>query len=108
MTREEQLYREVIDDLLNSSSEKLYQIFGSWLETVVEEKKEVFRTKLKNIWRNRKWYAFHDTGEQFESDTMSIYFTSRKLKSYSLREMEMILEKIDSETVYCNPKKQNS
>jgi hypothetical protein len=70
MTREEILQKEIIDDMLQWSSDKMYNTFGSWLETIVIQEKEKLQLKLKTIWRNRKWYAFRDTGEQFDNDTM--------------------------------------
>ncbi|MCO5232867.1 MAG: hypothetical protein M9888_03895 [Chitinophagales bacterium] len=105
MTREQILENEIIDDILQWSSDRFYKTFGAWLETVVVRQKEAYQLKLKTIWRNRKWYAFRDTGEQFENDTMLIYFDSKKIKKYSLSEMESIFEKIEDETLYSNPKR---
>jgi len=105
MSREELLQREFIDDMLQWSAEKIYNTFGPWLETVVNQQKERLQLKLKTIWRNRKWYAFRDTGDQFENDTMLLYFEPKKVKKYSLSELETILEKLEYETLYSNPKK---
>jgi hypothetical protein len=104
MTREEILQKELVDDMLQWSSDKMYNTFGSWLETIVIREKEKLQLKLKTIWRNRKWYAFNDTGEQFDNDTMLLYFDIKKLKKYSLSELETIIAKIADETVYSNPK----
>ena len=104
MTREEILQKEFVDDMLQWSADKIYNTFGPWLETVVNQQKETLQLKLKTIWRNRKWYAFKDTGEQFDNDTMLIYFDPKKAKKYSLSELETILEKIADETLYSNPK----
>jgi hypothetical protein len=100
MTREEILQQECIDDILQWSSEKMYQTFGAWLETVVVSEKEKLQLKLKTIWRNRKWYAHRDTGEQFDNETMSFFFDIKKVKKYSLSEIETILERIENETLY--------
>lgn len=81
MTREEELERQVIDDILQWPSYKFYETFGPWIETVVNQQKNRLQLKLKTIWRNRKWYAFRDTGEQFEADCMLIYFDPKKVKS---------------------------
>lgn len=105
MTREEALEKEVIDDMLHWSAEKIYNTFGPWLETVVNQQKDRLQLKLKTIWRNRKWYAFRDTGEQFENDTMLVYFDPKKSNKYSLSELETILEKIEDETLYSNPRR---
>lgn len=104
MTREELLEKEFIDDMLQWPAEKVYNTFGPWLESVVNQQKERLQLKLKTIWRNRKWFAFKDTGEQFENDTMLIYFDPKKYKNYSLSELETILEKIEDETLHSNPK----
>ena len=104
MTREEILERELIDDMLQWSSEKFYATFGSWLETVVNQQKERLQLKLKTIWRNRKWYANRETGEHFEDDDMLYFFDPKKVKKYSLSELETILKKIEDETIYSNPK----
>lgn len=108
MRREEIIERQVIDDIRQWSSDKFYNIFGPWLETVVIRQKEKLQLKLKTIWRNRLWYAFKDNGEQFEDDTMALYFDIKKISKYSLSELETILEKIDDETLYSNPKQSNS
>lgn len=108
MTREELLEREVINDMLNWSADKIYGTFGPWLETVVNEQKSRLKLKLKTIWRNRKWYAFRDTGEQFEDDTMLLYFNPKKTRSYSLRDLETILDKLENETIYSNPNQPRS
>lgn len=105
MTREELLEKEVIDDMLQWPAEKFYNTFGPWLESVVNQQKERLQLKLKTIWRNRKWFAFKDTGEQFEDDTMLIYFDPKKYKNYSLSELETILEKIENETLSLSPEK---
>lgn len=105
MTREELIEREVINDMLQWSSLKIYKTFGPWLETIVNQEKERLQLKLKTIWRNRKWYAFRDTGQQFENDTMMIYFEPKNVKKYSLSILETIIEKIEDETIYSNPKK---
>ena len=104
MTREELLEREVIDNMLNWSADKIYNTFGPWLETVVNQQKDKLQLKLKTIWRNRKWYAFNDTGEQFDNETMLVYFDPKKVKKYSLSELETILKKIEDKTLYSNPK----
>lgn len=104
MTREEILQNELVDDMLQWSSEEMYNTFGSWLETIVIQEKEKLQLKLKTIWKNRKWYAFNDTLEQFDNDTMLLYFDIKKLKKYSLSELETIIEKIADTTVYSNPK----
>src|SRR5690606_8008774 len=95
---------EVIDDMLNWPADKLYETFGPWLETVVNQQKDRLQLKLKTIWRNRTWYAFRDTGVQFDSDTMLFYFLPRKIKHYSLSDLETIIEKLEGETLYSNPK----
>lgn len=105
MNREEIIEREVINDMLQWPADKIYNTFGPWLETIVNHQKERLQLKLKTIWRNRKWYAFKDTGEQFGNDTMLIYFDIKKAKKYSLAELESILEKLDEETLYSNPKR---
>lgn len=105
MTRQEIIEREVIEDMLQWSSDKMYDVFGPWLETIVIRQKEKLQLKLRTIWRNRTWYAFHETGEQFDKDTMLFYFNPRKLKSYSLDELESIIKNIERTTIYSNPKK---
>jgi hypothetical protein len=102
MTREEILQKELVDDMLQWSSEKMYNTFGSWLETVVIREKDKLQLKIKTIWKNRKRYAFKDTGDQFDNDTMLLYFDIKKLKKYSLSELETIIDKIEDETVYEN------
>ncbi len=105
MNREEELEREVIDDMLQWPAEKIYNTFGPWLETVVNLQKDRLQLKLKTIWQNRKCYAFRTTGEQIESDTMLLYyFDIKKVKKYSLSEMEKIIDKIENETYKTNPK----
>lgn len=104
MTREELLRREFIDDIKNWSSDKIYNTFGPLLETVVNQQKDKFQLNLKTIWRNRKWYVFKDTAEQFDNETMLLYFDPKKVKKYSLKELETILEKIEDETIYSNEK----
>src|SRR5690606_19938300 len=101
---EELIEKEVINDIMQWSSDKFYNTFGPWLETVVVREKEKLQLKLKTIWRNRKWYAFRDTGEQFDTDTMLIYFEPKKITKYSLSDLETILEKIENETLFSNPK----
>lgn len=108
MTREEQLQKEFVEDMLQWSADKIYNTFGPWLETVVNQQKDKLQLKLKTIWRNRKWYAFNDTGEQFDNETMLVYFDPKKTKKYSLSELETILEKIEDETIYSNPKQSDS
>jgi hypothetical protein len=105
MTREQILQNEFLDDMLQWPAEKIYSYFGPFLETVVIQQKEKLQLKLKTIWRNRKWYAFRDTAEQFDLDTMQIYFEPKKIKHYSLSELESIIDKIQNETIYSNPKK---
>ena len=104
MTREEILQRELLDDMFQWSSEKFYDTFGSILETIVIKQKEKLQLKLKTIWKNRKWYAFRDTGEQFDRNTMLIYFDIKKIKTYSLTDFEFIINKLNNETIYSNPK----
>lgn len=98
MTREEIIEKEVIDDILQWTSEKMYKTFGCWLETVVNRQKKCLQLELKTIWKNRKCYSFRDTAEQFETDTMLIYFQPKKISKYSLSELEEIIEKIEFET----------
>lgn len=108
MTREELVEREFIGDMLNWSSEKFYKTFGPRLETIVIRQREILQLKLKTIWRNRKWYAFRDTGQQFDTDdAMLVYFNPKKIKHYSLHDLESIIDKLENETLYSNPKKQN-
>ena len=104
MTKEENLEREVIDDMLQWPADKIYNTFGPWLETIVNLQKEKLQIRLKTIWRNRRWYAFKETAEQFENDTMLIYFEPKKIKKYTLNDLEKIIEKIENETLYSNPK----
>lgn len=104
MTREEILERELIDDMLQWSSEKFYATFGPWLETVVNQQKERLQLKLKTIWRNRKWYECRYTGEKLDNESWLLFFDPKKLKKYSLSELEKILEKIEEETIYSNQK----
>lgn len=104
MSREEILKKELINDMLQWSADKMYETFGPWLETVINIQKEKLQLKLKTIWRNRRWYAFRDTGEQFGADTMLLYFNQKKIKLYSLSQLESIIEKIERETIYSNPK----
>lgn len=104
MTREELLKNEFIDDMLQWPTEKFYKTFGPWLETIVNEQKSRLQLKLKTIWRNRKWYAFRDTGEQFDANTMFIYFNPKKIKNYSLNDLETIIDKLECETLHSNPK----
>lgn len=93
------LENEIIEDMLQWSSDRFYKTFGAWLETVVIRQKEVYQLKLKSIWRNRKKYAFRVNGEQFDDDMMLLYFDPKKIKKYSLSEMESILDKIENETI---------
>lgn len=95
---------ELIDEVLQWSAEKIYDVFGPFLEYVVDNEKAKLQSKLKTIWKSRRWYAFRDTGEQFDADTMQIYFSVKKLKTYSLHELEQIIDKIETETNYSNPK----
>ena len=104
MTREEQLQKEFLEDILQWPADKIYETFGPWLEWVVNQQKERIHLKLKTIWRNRKWYAFKDTGEQFDDDAMLLYFNPKKIKSYSLSDLESVIEKLSYETLYSNPK----
>jgi len=108
MTREDILQKEFIDDMRQWSSDKMYNTFGSWLETVVIREKEKLQLKLKTIWRNRKWYAFKDTAQQFDNDAMLLYFDIKKLKKYSLSDLETIIEKIEDEAGYSNPKREEA
>ena len=108
MTREELIEKEVIDDIMQWSSDKFYNTFGSWIETVVNEQKKRLQLKLKTIWQNRKCYANRETGEYFEDDDMLYFFDPKKVKKYSLSELETILEKIEDETIYSNPKQSGS
>lgn len=104
MTREEEREMWLREDLRHRTDEEIYNIFGSRLETIVNQQKERLQLKLKTIWRNRKWYTFRDTGEQIEPDTMLMYFEPKKTNKYSLSKLEEILEIIEHETIYSNPK----
>jgi hypothetical protein len=95
---------QVIEDMMSWSSQEFYAVFGHRLETVVNETKASLQLKLKTIWRNRIWYAHRETGEQFDAETMLYFFDPKKISKYSLRELEMILEKIEDETLHSNPK----
>jgi hypothetical protein len=103
MTREEQIQQECIEDMLQWSADKFYRTFGYFLEKVVNKQKELYQSKLKSIWRNRKWYAFRDTAEQFDNETMLLYFNPKKIKHYSLYELETIIEKFEDEVIHSNP-----
>lgn len=105
MTYEEKFQKEVLDEVLQWSAAKIYSVFGSFIETIVTRKREEMQLKLKTVWRNRMWYAFKDTGTQFEKDTMLLYFCPKKISKYTLSELETIIEKLEAETVYSNPKK---
>lgn len=89
----------VIDEARQWSTEKIYDVFGSFLEKVVEDKKEKYRLILKTVWKNRVGYAFRDTGERFDSDTMLYYFNPKKIRKYSLIDMEDIIVRIECEAV---------
>lgn len=82
------------------SNQEIYDVFGVRLERVVAEKKNKLQLKLKAIWANRTWYAFRETGEQFEDDTMSFFFEYKKISKYSCSEMESILEQLDRDAGY--------
>jgi Lhr-like helicase len=99
MTREQQLFEESIEKLKEYSIEDFYNVFGNWLETIVNVKKTTLQERLKRIWSNRTKYAFRDTGEQFDIDTMQFYFESKKIKTYSIAEIEKIIASIDLETI---------
>lgn len=99
MTREQQLFQESIEILKDYSIEDFYNVFGNWLETVVHVKKTTLQERLKRIWTNRTRYAFRDTGEQFEKDTMQFYFESKKIKKYSIAEIEQIISSIELDTI---------
>lgn len=105
---EQQFQREVIEEVMQWSGEKIYSVFGSFLAKVVEDKKEELQRELKVIWKNRCWYSFRDTGEQFESDTMLIYFNPKHIRKYNLSDMEDIIERIENETNYSNPNRSNT
>lgn len=104
MKTEERFQMEVIEEVLQWSADKIYKTFGPFLETVVNQQKERIQIRLKTIWRNRKWYAFRDTGEQFNNDEMLIYFNPKKIKIYSLSDLETIIDRVEKETLYSNPK----
>lgn len=101
---EDKREHDIIDEVLQWSSDKIYSTFGPFLEKVVIKQKEKLQLKLKTIWRNRTWYCYKDTGEQFDDDAMLYFFSPKKIAKYSLYEMEDILEKIEQETNYSNPK----
>lgn len=105
MTYEKRFQEDLMDEVLSWSSEKIYSVFGNYLEKVVLDEKEKMQRKLKTIWRNRTWYAFRDTNEQFDKDTMRLYFDPKKISKYKNYELESILENIEEETNYSNPKK---
>jgi hypothetical protein len=104
LSYEEKRQQEIIDEVLQWSSNQIYSVFGPFIEKVVLEQKEKLQIKLKTIWRNRTWYAYKDTGEQFDDEAMLYFFSPKKIAKYSLYEMEDILEKIEQETNYSNPK----
>lgn len=99
MTPAEKLDKQIIDEMLQLEPDKLYTIFGPWLEIVVEDQKSKKREKLKKIWKRRVSYKFKDTDENFETDTMQIYFDPKKIKKYTLNELDNILEWIENETI---------
>jgi hypothetical protein len=101
---EQKREQNILDEVTNWSNGEIYSVFGIRLERIVTEQKEKLQLKLKTIWRNRTWYAYKDTGEQFDDDAMLYFFSPKKIAKYSLYELENILEKIESETNYSNPK----
>jgi hypothetical protein len=106
MNRNEHREMETLDEVRQWTAEQIYSAFGPWMETIVNQQKERLQLNLKTIWRNRRWYAFRDTGEQFEEDTMLIYFNPKKISKYSLSDLETIIDKLQNESRYSNPKRQ--
>jgi hypothetical protein len=105
MTIQEIIWQEFLEDMHSLTNEQILEILGAnRLEMIINLKKEELQLKLKTIWRNRKWYCHNDTGEQFDNDTMLYFFNPKLIKKYSLEMMESILDNIDSETIYSNPK----
>ena len=101
---EQKREQNILDEVANWSNAEIYSVFGTRLERIVTEQKEKLQLKLKTIWRIRTSYAYKDTGEQFDDDAMLYFFSPKKITKYSLSELEYILERIEAETNYSNPK----
>lgn len=97
-TKEELLHRYFIEDMLQWPRDKFYNTFGAYLETIVNYKKDELQLKLKHIWKNRELFCFKETGERIGEDGILVYFNPKKVKHYSLHELEKILETFDNET----------
>lgn len=72
------------------------------LQEIRSEEKRRLQLRLKSIWKFRKSFVFIATGEQLRNDRMPFYFDVKNIKSYSLSDLERIIDKLDKETVpYC-------
>lgn len=97
---------ELMDEVMSWSAAKIYNVFGAHLEKVILDKRDEYCLRLKTIWRHRAWYTYADTAEQVpEWAFKEHYFDIKKIKKYTLFDIEDIFWKIERELIYSNPKK---
>lgn len=99
MNYKEKFEQEVRDEVLSWSSDKIYNVFGHYLETIVMNRKWQLQKELKIIWKNRHKYHFRDSGEAFDDYVMCMYFEPKLINRYSNADMEAIINRLNNDAL---------
>lgn len=107
MNYKEKFEQEVRDEVLSWSSDKIYNVFGHYLETIVMNRKWQLQKELKIIWKNRHKYHFRDSGEAFDDYVMCMYFGPKLINRYSNADMEAIINRLKCRVLPCSARNEH-